>query len=123
MSELRSVSSMSDDDLLRRVSLVDPLSEDNEASRSADLTELIESVFAQTSRTAGRHVSQPRFRPMLIVALGVAVLLVPAALAFHRQIVQLFQQSSTGELKGSYSASVSGLKPASLNGRWTITFS
>ena len=113
---------MSDDDLLRRVSLVDPLSEDNEASRPADLTELIESVFAQTSRTAGRHVSHPRFRPTLIVALGVAVLLVPAALAFHRQIVLLFQQS-TGELKGSYSASVSGLKPANLNGQWTITFS
>src|SRR5471032_1346152 len=113
MSELRSVSRMSDDDLHRRVRLVDPLSEDNEACRPADLTGLIESVFAQTSPPAGRHVSQPRFRPMLIVAVGVAVLLVPAALAFHRQIVQLFQQSA-GELKGSYSASVSGLEPANL---------
>jgi hypothetical protein len=47
---------------------------------------------------------------------------VPAALAFHRQIAQLFQQSN-GELKGSYSTTVSGLEPTSLDGRWTITFS
>ena len=114
---------MSDDDLLRRVSLIDPLSEDNRACQPADLTELIEKTLAQTSHTSNRHVGQPRFRPILIVALGVAVLLVPAALAFHRQIVQLFQPSSTGELKGSYSATVSGLEPANLNGRWTITFS
>jgi hypothetical protein len=114
---------MSDDDLLRRVSLVDPLSEDNEADPPADLTELIEKVLAQTSQTSNRHVAQPRFRLLLIVAFGVAVLLVPAALAFHRQLVQLFQQSSTGELNGSYSATVSGLEPANLNGRWTITFS
>jgi hypothetical protein len=122
MSELRRVSNMSNDDLLRRVSLVDPLPDGNRDSRPPNLTALIEETLAQSSRTSVRHVAHPRFRPILLVALGAGVLLVPAALAFHRQIVQLFQQS-TGDLKGSYSVTVSGLKPASLNGHWTITFS
>ena len=50
----------------------------------------------------------------------------PAAVAFHRQVLGAFQETddppTVYDLAGSWHATVKGLRPASLNGRWTLTF-
>ena len=55
-----------------------------------------------------------------MVAFGAAVLLVPAAVGFHRQLLDLVQSQPTvyaDDLPGAYSTTVLGLVPASQNGR------
>lgn len=116
---------MSDDDLLRRVRLADPLADDGQGPLRADPTAVLASVLAQPRRLSSRRLVRARYRTVLLAAVGAAVLLVPAAVAIHRQLLNPMDQTPTayaGDLPGTYAATVSGLKPASRNGRWTISF-
>ncbi len=113
---------MTDDDLLRRVRLADPLAGREDAGRDSEA--VLRRVLA-VSRSAALAPAGRRFRAVLVVALGVAVLLVPAAVGFHRQLLDLMRSPPSayaGDLPGVYTAVVTGLKPPSRNGRWAISF-
>jgi hypothetical protein len=84
---------------------------------------MLERIVSRPHRAPRRALG--RLRMVLVVAFGAAVLLVPAAVGFHRQLLDLVQSQPTvyaDDLPGAYSATVVGLVPASQNGRWTISF-
>lgn len=62
----------------------------------------------------------------MAIAVVAAAVLVPTAVGFHRQILEAFsadgQPASVYDLRGSWTATLTGLQPASLDGRWTIGF-
>ena len=116
------MSAVRDDDLLRRVRLADPLRGEADDT-PADADAVLERVVSRPRRAPRRALG--RLRAVLVVAFGVSVLLVPAAVGFHRQLLDLVQSPPTtyaGDFPGIYSATVAGLVPTSRNGRWTIGF-
>jgi hypothetical protein len=114
---------VNDDQLLESLQLADPLP----AGRPLpyDPGAVLERVLAQPRRSRRRPVAT-RLRVVALVGLLVAALAVPTAVAFHSQLTGLFQSSAETptieDLRGSWTTILTGLKPASLNGRWTVTF-
>jgi hypothetical protein len=98
--------------------------------RRADPAATLDQSVAQARRILDRVLSvadeprrrrrAPAFHTALMVAIAAAALLVPAAVAFHKQILEAIQAdertATISELEGTWAARVRG-------DRWTITVS
>jgi hypothetical protein len=115
---------MTDQELLELVKLADPLAREPGDRAAPDSRVFFDEIVNQPRQQRPKRRGWTGSRPALAVLIVAAVVLVPAALAFHRQMLNLFAAPSVpSQLSGTYTATITGQHPAALNGTWTLSFS
>jgi hypothetical protein len=113
------------DELLQRVQESDPAATLDQSDTEVAL--LLDRILAGTTQPLRSHRrARARFRIALTAVVVAAALLVPAAIGFHSQLLDVLRKNdqtpSFFDLNGTWTVHLTRMKPAQRDGRWTLTF-
>jgi hypothetical protein len=114
---------MNDIDLIELVSRADPLANPDRWNAGLALQLTADDIVGHPQAIRPRPHRRAKGALLLMLLAG-AVVGVPTAIAFHRQVLDVLfhQRTVPSPLSGRYTATLKGLQPASQDGQWTLSF-